>query len=133
MSRTREQWLAARRAAQQALPRPTISRVTATRRLRGGWEISIEGDHLVPLGSPGWVSIGGETLEQVKFGPNEVTGVLRQMPSDREIRLNTAIAQVSATPLRITRHRQSPIEMVARLVGSQLEWIRSRLSGTDKN
>lgn len=122
MSRSRDEWLARQTDADRSLPQPRIGRVTATRRLLGGWDLTVQGEHLVPLGGPGGVIIGGEPLEDVRFTPKEITGRLRELPPTREVIVDTAVARVSTGQIRIAP--RDPLFEGARLLTTALHRIR---------
>jgi hypothetical protein len=107
MSRSRDEWLARQVDAARIVPRPVISRTIATRRLLGGWDVTVRGQNLVPLGVPGNVEVGGQQLEDVTFSPTEIAGRLRAMPRAKEVTVDLGVIRVPAGPLRVAP-RQAP-------------------------
>lgn len=108
MSRGRDEWLARRAAAARLAPPATAQRAIAVRRLWGGWQITVTGEGLTPLGGPGGVEIGGTALEDVRFSGGEVTGHLRRLPDMREASIDLGATRLEAVPLRIRPGRVLP-------------------------
>lgn len=125
MSRGRDEWLARRAATARLVPEPVVSSASAARRVRGGWHVTVRGQNLVPLGSPGSVEVGGMLLTDTRFTPSEITGRLRSMPRTRQVTVDLGVRRVPPVPLRVTRR---PI-LLAPERTSLVEWLRRIVAG----
>jgi hypothetical protein len=102
MSRGRDAWLARREAARRLVPQPRVSRATAARRVRGGWQVTVHGQNLFSRGTPGAVEVGGVPLTDVRFSGSEITGRLLKMPETKDVTIRLGATSLPALQLRIS-------------------------------